>query len=107
VPTGDAHFFERRVLFPVNRKTVRTEVDMHALWLMAVLVELIAHRDNRDRKRADDEIKDVGASHADCPLPAQEFEKLMKRSSGGDSCRHQSARSAWRILSRSAREKKG
>jgi len=36
---------------------------MHALWLMAVLVELIAHHDDRDRKRADDEIKDVGASH--------------------------------------------
>jgi hypothetical protein len=36
---------------------------VHALWLMAVLVDLIAQDDDRDRKRANDEIKNVGASH--------------------------------------------
>ena len=34
---------------------------MNALWLMAV--HLIAQHDDRDRKRANDEIKNVGASH--------------------------------------------
>lgn len=61
------------LLFAVNRKTVRAEVDMHALWLMAVLVELIAHSDDRDRKRTDDEIKDVGASHVRLSLAGIKF----------------------------------
>ena len=78
MPTGDAHLFERRVLFTVNRKTVRAEVDMHALWLMAVLVELIAHHDDRDRKRADDEIKDVGASHVRLSLAGIRIRKADK-----------------------------
>ena len=38
---------------------------MHALGLMAVLVELIAQRGHRDHQCADDEIKDVGAVHID------------------------------------------
>jgi hypothetical protein len=33
------------------------------LGLMAVLIELIAQHGHRDRKRADDEIKHVRASH--------------------------------------------
>ena len=52
------------LLFAVNGKPVVAEVDMHALSLMAVLVELIAQHGHRNRKRADDEIKDVGASHS-------------------------------------------
>jgi hypothetical protein len=66
-------FFVRRVLFAVNRKTVRAEVDMYALWLMAVLVELIAHRDDCYRKRTDDEIKGVGASHVRLSLAGIKF----------------------------------
>jgi hypothetical protein len=46
---------------------------MYALWLMAVLVELIAHRDDCYRKRTDDEIKDVGASHVRLSIAGIKF----------------------------------
>lgn len=51
---------------------------MHALWLMAVLVELIAQQDDRDRKRADDEIENVGASHGRLSLAGFKIRKADK-----------------------------
>ena len=70
----------------MNRKAVWTEVDMHALRLMAVLVELIAQHDHRDRKRADDEIKNVGASQGRLSLAGiKKIRKPAKRSNGADS----------------------
>jgi len=52
-----------RVSFALNRKAVGAEIDMHALRLMAILIKLIAQHRDRDHKRADDEIEDIGAVH--------------------------------------------
>jgi len=63
----------RRVLFALNRKPVGAEIDAYALGLMTVLIELIAQHDDCDRKRADHEIKHVGAAHRGLSLRRHEI----------------------------------
>ena len=47
----------------LNRQAARSQLDVHAFRLMAVLIELIAQHGDGDRKRADHKIKHVGAGH--------------------------------------------
>jgi hypothetical protein len=46
-------------LFFIDRQAVGAHVDMQALTLLAILIELITHHD----ERADDEVKNVPATH--------------------------------------------
>src|SRR4051812_45488109 len=55
-------------LFLLDRNAAGAEIDVYALGLLAVLVELIAqHRDHHD-ERADGEIKQIAACHCCSPL---------------------------------------
>jgi hypothetical protein len=54
-------------LISLNREAARAEFDVHAFGLMAVLIKLVTQYGDGDRKRADDKIKHVGASHGRFP----------------------------------------
>jgi len=74
-------------LISLNREAARAEFDVHAFGLMAVLIKLVTQYGDGDRKRADDKIKHVGASHGQISLDAIVFSLLGKSSSSADSCR--------------------
>ena len=63
-PTHSALLF---AFISLNREAARAELDVHAFGLMAVLIKLITQYGDGDRKRADDKIKHVGASHGGVP----------------------------------------
>ena len=50
-------------LFFIDRQAVGAHVDMQALRLLAILIELITHHDDDDDECADDEVKNVPATH--------------------------------------------
>ena len=70
----------------LNREAARAELDVHAFGLMAVLIKLITQYGDGDRKRADDKIKHVGASHGGVPR-RNRFLADRQSSSSADSCR--------------------
>jgi hypothetical protein len=55
-------------LFALDRQATRADVDMDALGLVAVLIELIAQHGDGNRKCADDKIEYVAAGHGGLPL---------------------------------------
>jgi len=48
-------------LFLLDRKATRAEVDVDALGLLFVLIELIAQHGDHHDERADDEVEDIAA----------------------------------------------
>jgi hypothetical protein len=60
-------------LFPLDRQATRPDVDVDALWLLVILIELVAQHGDSDRKRAENEIKYVVAGHGRFPLDAIAF----------------------------------
>lgn len=53
-----------RALFALDRQPARPDIDVKPFGLMAVLIKLITHDGDGDRKRADEEVEDVIAGHA-------------------------------------------
>ena len=82
-PTHSALLF---AFISLNREAARAELDVHAFGLMAVLIKLITQYGYGDRKRADDKIKHVGASHGGVPR-RNRFLADRQSSSSADSCR--------------------
>jgi hypothetical protein len=50
-------------LFLLDRQAVGAEVNPHAFWLLAVLIQLIAHHRHDDYERANNEVEEVAASY--------------------------------------------
>ena len=51
-----------------DRHPARADVNMHALGLLSILVELIAEHGGHDHERTDDEVCDVATIHKLHPL---------------------------------------
>jgi hypothetical protein len=50
-------------LFFIDRQAVGANINMQALRLLAILIELITHHRDDDDERADDEVHNVAATH--------------------------------------------
>ena len=56
-------------LFLLDREAVGAEIDTH-LGLLAILIKLMAHHDDNDHERADDEVDDIAATHGPISIAA-------------------------------------
>jgi hypothetical protein len=63
------------VSFAFDLQAARPEIDMHALGLMAVLIDLIAEHGDGDRQCADHDIKHIRTGHNGFP-PAQSCQRV-------------------------------
>jgi len=59
-----------RWLFLLDRQAVWTDVNPHALRLLAVLMKLVTHHRDDDHEQADDEVESVAATHGFLSVPA-------------------------------------